>query len=164
MNARKRIDRHIAYSGVVLLSLITWGCRCYDPFPTEDDAIDEAETRVVLSELHSVALDIYVPRAEPLPAKESQVWEAIRSEVGQRLEAGQLSQAVEFRFEEGRALDGWGRQMHMILTRTTLQLGSSGSDGKWEGGKGDDIMGTVIDLSDYGIEQAGGRPPDGSHD
>jgi hypothetical protein len=53
-----------------------------------------------------------------------------------------------FFIEDDRLLDSWGNELHIIrVSPTAMQVGSSGPNGQWEQGQGDDILGDAIDLS-----------------
>jgi len=49
------------------------------------------------------------------------------------------------RVQDGLLVDGWGNPMHLVVEDgRLLTLGSSGPNGRWEEGTGDDILGPPI--------------------
>ena len=129
-----------------LLIFICWGCGGGDTDKEIAELKRRAQTLAALTELWAQVSSVSVETGEPPPAlaKPLVIW--------LRDHGADLRDPV--RVQDGLLLDGWGNPMHLVVEDgRLLTLGSSGANGRWEEGRGDDILGRS--LRHYGPESGG---------
>jgi len=123
----------LTVSALVVLALVV-GCRQPDP-----EGHIRTESRITL---FSVCKDVYVVESnteEPPPVKLGPLvaW----------LAKNGLAEASYIDYKQGTIKDAWGRPITVIAEEGRfVGVGSSGPDGHWQSGDGDDIVVTLEDV------------------